>query len=242
MEILSENIKTLYLLGVALSSIMLLLYLIVKVKLHAFIGLILVSFLTAIFTGVSPSEIVPVMLEGFGSTLASVALLVGLGAMIGVIIEKSGGAQVIADKLIMRFGEDKAPFALGVASLLFGVPIFFDVGLVVMMPIILTVAIKLKGSPLKYALPSAGAFAVMHAFVPPHPGPVTAASFFNANIGLLLLIGLVVAIPTWYLGSYLFSIYAGNRLNISISNIFVDRNSKKELDFYPSFKVVFIIF
>ncbi|WP_200855064.1 GntT/GntP/DsdX family permease, partial [Klebsiella pneumoniae] len=87
----------------------------------------------------------------------------------------TGGAKVLADTLIGRFGEQRAPFALGVASLLFGFPIFFDAGLIVMMPIIFSVAKRFGGSPLKYALPSAGAFAVMHAFVPPHPGPVAAA-------------------------------------------------------------------
>ena len=92
------------------------------------------------------------------------------------------------------------------ASLLFGFPIFFDAGLVVMLPIIFSVAKRFGGSVLLYALPSAGAFAVMHAFLPPHPGPVAASELLGADIGLLVLVGLVVALPTWYLGSYLFGL------------------------------------
>lgn len=182
-------------------AIIALLLLIIRFKIHAFASLTLVSLGTAIATGVASDKVVSTMMTGFGGTLASVALLVGLGAMIGKILEVTGGAKVLADTLIGRFGEQRAPFALGVASLLFGFPIFFDAGLIVMMPIIFSVAKRFGGSPLKYALPSAGAFAVMHAFVPPHPGPVAAAELLGANIGLLLIVGLLVAsrLGTWAL-------------------------------------------
>ncbi len=116
------------------------------------------------------------MLVGsFGSTLGTVALLVGLGAMLGRLVETSGGAKTLADTLIRIFGEKRAPFALGVASLIFGFPIFFDAGLVVMLPIVFSVARRLGGGVLRYGLPAAGAFSVMHIFVPPHPGPVAAS-------------------------------------------------------------------
>ena len=95
-------------------------------------------------------------------------------------------------RLIGQFGPERAPLALGVASLLFGFPIFFDAGLVVMLPIIFSVASRFGGSVLLYALPSAGAFAVMHAFLPPHPGPVAASELLGADIGLLVLVGLVL--------------------------------------------------
>ena len=160
------------LLAIAAAAVALLLLLIIRFKVHAFVALVLVSFLTALATKIAPADVVTVMTDGFGATLASVALLVGLGDMIGRLLEVTGGAQVLADTLIARFGEDRAPFALGVASLLFGFPIFFDAGLVVMLPIIFSVARRFGGSVLRYAFPAAGAFAVMHAFVPPHPGPV----------------------------------------------------------------------
>lgn len=130
------------LLAIAAAAVALLFVLIMKLKVHAFPALILVSVLTAIAAGIPTAQVVPVMLSGFGSTLASVALLVGLGAMLGILIQTSGGAQVLAHKLISVFGEKRAPIALGVTSMLFGFPIFFDAGLVVML------AYHVLGSPL----------------------------------------------------------------------------------------------
>ncbi len=204
------------LLLIAVAAVAVLLVLIMVVKLHAFIALILVSLLTALVAGIPVADAVPTLLEGFGTTLASVALLVGLGAMIGKLLEVTGGAQVLADTLVGRFGERRAPLALGVASLLFGFPIFFDAGFVVFLPIILSVARQFGGSVLLYALPSAGAFAVMHAFVPPHPGPVGAAGILSADIGLVLVVGLVIGIPTWYVSSYLFGLWIGRRVDVPV--------------------------
>ncbi len=210
-----------YLLFIALCSILLLLLLIMKFRLHAFLALTLVSFITAVVTGVNADQVVPTMMSGFGGTLASVALLVGLGTMIGRILEVTSGAKVLADTLIGRFGSERAPFALGVASLLFGFPIFFDAGLMVMMPILFSVAKQFGGSTIKYALPVAGAFAVMHAFLPPHPGPVAAGELLGANIGLLTIVGLVIALPTWYLGAYLYGLWAGERFKLPLPQAFL---------------------
>ncbi|WP_461024107.1 GntP family permease [Thalassiella azotivora] len=204
------------LLAIAAAAVLVLLVLIIRFKLHAFVALILVSLLTALVTQIPYADVVPTLLAGFGSTLAAVALLVGLGAMIGRLLEVTGGAQVLADTLINRFGEKRAPLALGVASLLFGFPIFFDAGLVVMLPIIFSVARRFGGSVLLYALPAAGAFAVMHSFVPPHPGPVAAAELLGADIGLLVFVGLVIGLPTWFLGAYLFGLWAGKRFDLPI--------------------------
>ena len=207
------------LLLIALGAVAVLLVLIMVLRLHAFVALILVSLLTALVAGIPVGDAVPTVLEGFGTTLASVALLVGLGAMIGKLLEVTGGAQVLADTLVARFGERRAPLALGIASLLFGFPIFFDAGFVVFLPIIFSVARRFGGSVLLYALPAAGAFAVMHAFVPPHPGPVGAAGILDADIGLVLLAGLVIGIPTWFIASYLFSRWAGRRYVVPVPAI-----------------------
>ncbi len=207
------------LLGIALGAIALLLILIMALRLHAFLALILVSLLTALVAGVPIGSVVDVLTGGFGQTLGSVALLVGLGAMLGRMVETSGGAQVMADSLVRRFGERRAPFALGVASLLFGFPIFFDAGLVVMLPLVFAVARRLGGSVLLYGLPTAGAFSVMHVFVPPHPGPVAASELLGADPGLVILLGLVVAIPTWYVSSYLFGVWAGKRWVLPVPDL-----------------------
>ncbi|MHA7282503.1 GntP family permease [Arthrobacter sp. TMS2-4] len=207
------------LLLIAAAAILALLFLIIKLRIHAFVALILVSLLTAFATGIPTSQIVPVMVSSFGSTLGAVALLVGLGAMLGRLVETSGGAKVLADYLIRVFGEHRAPLALGVASLIFGFPIFFDAGLVVMLPIVFSVARRLGGGVLRYGLPAAGAFSVMHIFVPPHPGPVAASEFFGANVGLVIMIGLLAAIPTWYVTSYLYGLWAGKKYVLPVPEL-----------------------
>ncbi len=207
------------LLIIAAVAVALLLFLIIRVKLHAFIALVLVSVLTAVAAGIPVADVPTALLAGFGGTLGSVALLVGFGVMLGRLLEVTGGAQVLADTLISRFGEKRAPFALGVAALLFGFPIFFDAGLVVFLPIIITVARRFGGSVLLYALPAAGAFASMHALVPPHPGPVAAADFLGGDIGTILLINLPVAILAWYVGVYLLSRVLGRRIHVDVPDL-----------------------
>lgn len=228
------------LLGIAAVAIVVLLLLIIKLRMHAFVALILVSLLTAFATGIPAGSVVSVLTSGFGSTLASVALLVGLGAMLGRIVETSGGAKVLADYLIRVFGEKRAPFALGVASLIFGFPIFFDAGLVVMLPVVFAVGRRLGGGVLLYGLPAAGAFSVMHIFVPPHPGPVAASEFFNANVGFVLLIGLVVALPTWYVASYLFGKWAGRKWELPIPTLLGEADAEHEAN-PPAFGTVIAV-
>ncbi|WP_299955602.1 GntP family permease [uncultured Modestobacter sp.] len=213
---------------IAVAAVAVLLVLIMKFKVHAFVALVLVSLLTALATRIPVGDVIDTLLAGFGSTLASVALLVGLGAMIGKLLEVTGGATVLADSMINRFGEKRAPLALGVASLLFGFPIFFDAGFVVFLPIIFSVARQFGGSVLIYALPSAGAFAVMHAFVPPHPGPVGAGDILGADIGLLVIVGLVVGLPTWFISCYLFSQWIGRRVPVSIPSTLAGRKSEAD--------------
>ncbi|WJS86275.1 GntP family permease [Paracoccus sp. TOH] len=229
------------LLLIAAAAVLVLLVFIMRFRLHAFVSLVLVSLLTAIVAGIPIGEVIPTQLQGFGATLATVALLVGFGAMIGRLLEITGGAQVLADRLIGQFGADRAPFALGVASLLFGFPIFFDAGLVVMLPIIFSVAYRFGGSVLLYALPAAGAFAVMHAFLPPHPGPVAAGDLLGADIGLLVLVGLAVALPTWFLGSYLFGLWAGKRFVLPVPELLGATEAGQHDRLPPTFGTVMLV-
>jgi GntP family gluconate:H+ symporter len=216
----APTLGTAPLLLIAVGAVAVLLVLIMWLRLHAFVALVLVSVLTGVATGLPVSGLLDTLLDGFGSTLAEVALLVGLGAMLGKLLEVTGGAQVLADTLVRRFGEQRAPLALGIASLLFGFPIFFDAAFVILLPIIFTVARRFGGSLLLYALPAAGGFAVMHAFVPPHPGPVGAGNLLGADIGLLVVAGLVVGLPTWFISSYLFSRWIGHRIDLAVPDVF----------------------
>ena len=170
MDTWEPTLGTAPLLGIAAAAVAMILLMVIYFRIHAFITLITVSALTALATGIPLEGVVPTMTDGFGSTLASVALLVGLGAMLGRLVENSGGAQSLADLL-----------------------------LIVMLPVIFAVARRLDGPILAYGIPAAGAFSVTHVFLPPHPGPVAAAEFYNADIGLILLFGLLIALPTWYI-------------------------------------------
>lgn len=218
----TQTLGTAPLLLIAAAAVALILFLVITVKLHAFFVLVVVSLLTAIATGLPMGALVnEVLVSSFGSTLGSVALLIGLGAVLGRLIESSGGAKVVADMMVRIFGEKRAAFALGLTSLLLGFPIFFDAGLVVMLPIIFAVARRIGGKNLLlYGFSGAAAFSVMHVFLPPHPGPVSATEFFGANLGVVMLIGLVIAFPTWYVSGYLWGTFVNKRYPMIVPALF----------------------
>ncbi|MGB7448663.1 MAG: GntP family permease [Ornithinimicrobium sp.] len=201
-DVVLADRPTWLLIAIAVAAIAVLLFLIIRVRLHAFFSLIVVSMLTGLAAGIGIGDVVDVVIEGFSSTVGAVALLVGFGAVLGRLVEMTGGAQVLADKMLSRFGEDRAPLALAVASLFYAFPIFLDAGFIVMLPIIYTVARRLGGSFMLYVLPSIGAFLMMHALTPPHPGPTAAATVMGADIGLVVVVALLVGLPTWYVAGY----------------------------------------
>ncbi|XXQ68708.1 GntP family permease [Neisseriaceae bacterium B1] len=208
------------LLAIAATAIALILVLIIKFRVHALLTLIVVSLFTAIATGLPFGALVnDVLVKNFGGTLGGVALLVGLGAMLGRLVETSGGAQSLADAMIRLFGEKRAPLALGVASLLFGFPMFFDAGLVVMLPIVFATARRMKSNVLAYALPSIGAFSVMHVFLPPHPGPIAASEFYGANLGYILILGIPVAVLTWLVSGYWWGLTSNKMFPIPVPDL-----------------------
>lgn len=221
MEEWTQALGAVPLLLIAAGAIALILVLIIGAKLHAFLVLVLVSLLTALATGIPIYAVPKVLLDSFSGTVGPVALLVGLGAMLGALVETSGGARVLAEKMVSIFGEKRAALALGVASLIMGFPMFFDAGLIVMLPIIFAVGRRIGGKHmLLYGITAAGAFSVMHVFLPPHPGPITANETFGGNLGLVLLVGMVVAIPTWYLTGYLWARFVDRRIPLPIADLF----------------------
>lgn len=226
------------LLAIAAGAVALLLVLVIVFKVHAFLTLIIVSLLTALATGIPVDKIVPTLVAAFGTTLGSVALLVGLGAMLGKLVEYSGGAQVMAERMVNLFGEARAPLALGVASLIMGFPMFFDAGLVVMLPIIFAIAKRLNAPMLLYGIPAAAAFSVMHVFMPPHPGPVSATELYGANLGLVLVVGLVVALPTWYVTGYLWGKVTGRMFPYRVEHGLFGDADPEEVKHPPSVGLV----
>jgi GntP family gluconate:H+ symporter len=205
-----------YLLAVAAVGIAALLILIIKIRLDPFVSLLLVSAVVAIAAGIPLTEIVPDMESGMGKVLAHVAPIVGLGAMLGKMLEVSGGARKIADRLFRLFGEHRAPLALGLTGLVFGIPVFFDVGIIVLAPVVYAAAKRGGKGMLYYALPLAAGLAIVHGLLPPHPGPVAAAGLLNASMGLIIVFGLICAVPAWILGGLLYSRWIAKRIYVPI--------------------------
>ncbi len=186
-------------------GIIALLILIMGFKLNTFISLIIVSFGVALALGMPVEDVVKTVEAGLGGTLGHLALVFGLGAMLGKLIADSGGAQRIAMTLVNKFGEKNIQWAVVIASFIIGVALFFEVGLVLLIPIVFAISRELKISILYLGIPMVAALSVTHGFLPPHPGPTVIAGEYGANIGEVLLYGFIVAIPTVILAGPVFT-------------------------------------
>lgn len=186
-------------------GIIVLLILIMKCNLNTFISLIVVSFLIAFALGMPISQVVSSIQAGMGNTLGGIALVFGLGAILGKFIADAGGAQRIAMTLINKFGEKRIQWAVVSAGFILGIALFFEVGLVLLIPIVYQISKQLKISFLWLGLPMATALSVTHAFLPPHPGPTVIAQQYGANVGLVLLYGFIIAIPTVIIAGPIFT-------------------------------------
>ena len=188
----------------ALVGLALLLVLIIKFKIHAMISILIGAITIGLVAGMPFSEIVLAVNDGIGNTLKGIALLVGLGSMFGAILEASGGAQTLAVTMVRKFGDEKAAWALGLTGLVIAMPVFFDAGLIILIPLAFSLAKKTKRSTLFYVIPLLAGLAVGHAFIPPTPGPVLVATMLNVDLGWVILVGIlcgtvamIVAGPIW---------------------------------------------
>ncbi|MEC1791125.1 gluconate permease GntP [Bacillus vallismortis] len=189
-------------------GILALLLLIMGLKLNTFISLLIVSFGVALALGMPFDQVVSSIEAGIGGTLGHIALIFGLGAMLGKLIADSGGAQRIAMTLVNKFGEKNIQWAVVIASFIIGIALFFEVGLVLLIPIVFAISRELKISILYLGIPMVAALSVTHGFLPPHPGPTAIAGEYGANIGEVLLYGFIVAVPTVLIAGPLFTKFA----------------------------------
>lgn len=186
-------------------GIVALLILIMGLKLNTFISLIIVSFGVALALGMPLDGIVKTIEAGLGGTLGHLALIFGLGAMLGKLIADSGGAQRIAMTLVKKFGEKNIQWAVVAASFIIGIALFFEVGLVLLIPIVFAISRELKVSILYLGIPMVAALSVTHGFLPPHPGPTVIAGEYGADIGQVLFYGFIIAVPTVILAGPIFT-------------------------------------
>ena len=194
--------STITLLCIALAGVIMLLLLVIKAKVQPFVALLLVSLLVALAAGIPAGEVGKVMIAGMGGVLGSVTIIIGLGAMLGRMIEHSGGAESLANYFSRKLGDKRTIAALTLAAFFLGIPVFFDVGFIILAPIIYGFAKVSKISPLKFGLPVAGIMLTVHVAVPPHPGPVAAAGLLHADIGWLTIIGIAISIPVGIVGYF----------------------------------------
>ncbi|WP_242130555.1 GntP family permease [Aestuariivivens marinum] len=202
------------LLSAVLVGIAVLLLLILRFKLQAFIALLIASIVVGVIAGMQPYAIINTMQEGMANTLGFVAVVVGLGAMFGAVLEHSGGAEALANYLLKKFGEKRASSALMLTGFFVAIPVFFDVAFIILVPLIYSLQRKTKKSLLLYGIPLLAGLAVTHAFIPPTPGPVAVADILKADLGWVITFGALVGFPAAIVSGPVFGKYIAKKIHV----------------------------
>ena len=226
------------LLLIALGGVIFLVALIVsRLKLHPLLALLVTSVVVGLLTGMSQEQLLKSITSGAGGTLGAVGLVVALGAMLGKILADSGVTEGISDTIIRRTSTRMLPWAMASAAFVIGIPMFFEVGLVVLLPLIFSVARKLetssslRGSAYVYVgVPVIAALAAMHGMVPPHPGPLTAIASLNTSIGATMLYGFIAAVPAIVLAGPIYGRIITSRLKVQPEQALIDQFSTPSTD------------
>lgn len=193
---------------VALAGIVLIVALIVWAKFHPFLALVLGSAFVGLVGGVGLSSVIKNFETGVGSTLQEVGLLIALGAMLGKLLADSGGANRVIDTLLARASGRAIPWMMALVAVIIGLPMFFEIGLVLLLPVIVLVTQRSGLKLMRVAIPALAGLSALHGLVPPHPGPLLAISAVNAQLGTTLALGVAVAVPTVVICGPLFSLLA----------------------------------
>lgn len=181
-------------------AVALLLVLVLALRLHAFLALLVTSLAVALLGGIPLAEVAGEVQRAMGASLGYIAVVIGVGAIFGELLRRSGGAAAIADTLLATLGENRAAWALGATGLVVAVPVFFDVAFILFVPLLYSLT-RRTGRPLVgYAMPLLAGLAVAHAFIPPTPGPVAVAGLIGADLGWVIAFGLVAGVPALAVG------------------------------------------
>ncbi len=215
-------------LPLTLAAVVLLLILILLVRLHAGVAMVITSMSLALAGGMKPPAVIISIQKGFGEALGFIAIVLALGAIIGAYIESSGGGRVLADWLLAKFGRERAVWAILLASFLVGLPLFFEVGFIVLIPVIWSLTRESKKSLLFFGMPMATALTVAHAMVPPHPAPSAAAQMLGADLGKAILYGSALSIPMIITGGIVYGGWIARRVHIPVPDFAVRMESVHE--------------
>ncbi|MGC0911982.1 GntP family transporter [Pantoea sp. XAF26B01_ASV70] len=194
--------STALLLAIATASIVILLLLVIKAKVHPFVALLIVSLLVAIATGIPAEKIMETIITGMGGLLGHITIIIVLGAMLGAIIEASGGAESLAQRFSKTLGLKRTVAALTMAAFILGIPVFFEVGFIIVIPLIYGFTKVARVSPLKFGLPMAGVMLTVHVALPTHPGAAAAAGILHTDMGWLMILGIAISVPVGIIGYY----------------------------------------
>jgi len=199
----------------ALAGIAVIVVLITTFKVHAFLAMIVGSGVVGLASGLRAPDVVKQFETGFGNTLGSVGILVGLGTMLGRLLADSGGADRIVTTILAWAGERRLPWAMTLIAMIIGLPLFFEVGVVLLIPVILLMTRRSGSSIVRVGIPALAGLSVMHGLVPPHPGPLIAVDALKADLGQTMALGLLVAIPTVIVAGPVFGAWIGARVRPS---------------------------
>lgn len=203
-----------YIVFIVLAGVSMLLIMVLKFRLSAFISLLVTSIFVGILAGMPLTQITTSIQNGMGGTLGFIATIVGLGAIFGQLLESSGGASSMAKYLLKKFGTKRASWALTLTGFFVGIPIFLDVGFIIIIPVIYALSRDSKKSLLYYAIPLLAGLAVTHAMVPPTPGPTAVAQILNVDLGWVILFGIIIGIPVATLAGPLFGRFIAKKINV----------------------------
>ncbi|MEX2593596.1 MAG: gluconate:H+ symporter [Anditalea sp.] len=218
--------NTVYLLIITSLSILLLLVLVMKLKVHAFISLLLASTFVGLAAGMPFMELIASLQKGMGDILGFIAIVVGMGAILGKLLEVSGGAQTLAHFIIQAFGKNRSNWALMLTGFIVSIPVFLDVGFIILVPIVYALANRSGLSLLHFAIPLLAGMAVGHAFIPPTPGPVAVAQILDVPMGWMIGFGILVGFPTAVVAGPVFGNYISKKIVVGTPD-FIDFNESK---------------
>ena len=220
----------------ALLAIALIVVLITWAKIHPFLALILGGLTVGVVAGQNINDVIASFSLGFGTTAAGVGALIALGAMFAKLLADSGGADQIVDTIVGRSSTRMLPWAMAGVGALIGLPMFFEIGLVLLMPVIYLVARRAQMSVITIGIPTLAGLSAMHGLVPPHPGPLLAIDTLGADLGTTLMLGVLVAVPTVIVSGPLFGRLAGRWVDVPPPDLFEGREEKAD-DTRPSFGI-----
>ncbi|MGN8161398.1 GntP family transporter [Pantoea sp. 22096] len=208
--------STALLLAIATASIVILLLLVIKAKIHPFVALLIVSLLVAIATGIPAEKIMETIITGMGGLLGHITIIIVLGAMLGAIIEASGGAESLAQRFSKTLGLKRTVAALTMAAFILGIPVFFEVGFIIVIPLIYGFTKVARVSPLKFGLPMAGVMLTVHVALPTHPGAAAAAGILHTDMGWLMMLGIAISVPVGIIGYYVAKVMNRRHYHLSV--------------------------